>query len=120
MRTFATKEITVKTKTTNRRSSVRTGTQAADRCDSLARWKASVETLVAVKAAINGTSPAIGAKVLRLAELRGLIALLKPVSPGTGTLPASPAVDQLRRVYRLEIRRLQAEIAATVDFSEQT
>lgn len=105
MRAFVRKENNVKPKTAHISSEARPGKPAAVRCDALARWKASVETLVAVKAASGGVNPATGAKVLRLAELRGLIALLGPASADRREL------SQLRRFYRIELRRLQAELA---------
>lgn len=99
-----------------------------DNREVLAKLNASVETLVAVKSAIAEANSEIYAKIFRLAELKGLVALLRSLDTREGvfhekggyTEPSAEVpyrcqlgrveVDRLAADYETEIERLQDEL----------
>ncbi|MGH8048548.1 MAG: hypothetical protein ACREKL_15015 [Chthoniobacterales bacterium] len=99
-----------------------------DNREVFAKLNASIETLVAVKAAIAEANSEVYAKIFRLAEIKGLVALLKSLDTREGVFVekggyAEPSVevayrsqlgkvevDRLASDYEAEIQRLQDEL----------
>jgi len=92
-----------------------------DNRDVLAKLQATVETLIAVKAAIAEANSEIYARIFRLAELKGLVALLKTLDTREGVFTETGGygerlteVAYRAQIGKVEVDRLAADFEAEI------
>jgi hypothetical protein len=121
-------ELTV-LKTLLTQQNVRASTQAFDynAQDLLAQIRAKLDELVKIKAAIAQANVSVYDKIFRLAELKGLSALLKTLDTKHGVFKESSGVygsaydvEYLAQLKKTEVDRLSAETDAEIQALQDT